>query len=158
MIQASVIQNTNYLMPNKEHKNFTASNENAREGTIINGSFKNVTGLRKGEPFVYRLFFVEDGKILYANCVQADNVPSEILSGVDNNKSVKGIETNSSKGKIMKAELFIISGALIGYLIGRNKKLSTNNLIKSSIVGAVGAYGIYCIIDKNKSTIKISNK
>ena len=147
MIQATIIKNTNYLIPNNEHKNFTDSSEEAREGKIILGEFKNVDGLRKGKPFQYRLFFSKDGKILYANCVKAENVPSEILQSADGSKTV------TLKNLKPAAYMIAIAGGLAGYLYGKKQNATGANLIKYTAVGAVGAYGIYWLVNSNKSTV-----
>lgn len=150
MIQAIIIQNTNYLIPNKEHKNFTASNQEAMVGGVLTGEFRNINGLRKGKPFEYRLFFTNDGKILYANCVRAENVPSEILSNADN-KNLD--ESKSSTSVNYTPYLIALGGGLAGYYYGKNKNVSGNDLIKYIVVGSVGAYGIYYFTNKNKTTI-----
>lgn len=152
MIQTIVIQNTNYLIPNKEHKNFTDSSEEARVGTIVLGEFKNISGLRKGKPFEYRLFITKNGKILYANSVKTENVPSEILSSADSLQSTSLKDFNSSDKLDYMANLSVIIGGIAGYYYGKKQNKTGNNLIKYIAVGAVGAYGIYWLIDKNKST------
>lgn len=158
MIQAIVIQNTNYLIPNKEHKNFTDSSEEARVGTIVMGDFKNINGLRKGKPFEYRLFISKNGKILYANSVKAENVPSEILSSADNLQSTSLAEFNSTDNFDLIANLAVLAGGIAGYYYGKKQNEAGKNLIKYIAVGAVGAYGIYWIIGKNKTTIKQPSK
>jgi hypothetical protein len=152
MIQAIVIQNTNYLIPNKEHKNFTDSSEEARVGTIVMGDFKNINGLRKGKPFEYRLFISKNGKILYANSVKAENVPSEILSSADNLQSTSLAEFNSDNKFDYTANIAVLVGGIAGYFYGKKQNKTGNNLIKYIAIGAVGAYAIYWVIDKNKST------
>jgi hypothetical protein len=153
MIQAIVCQNTNYLIPNKEHKNFTDSSDEARVGSIVNGEFRNVDGLRKGKPFIYRLFFTKNGKILYANCVNAENVPSEILSGADQSQTATMINLKSAESFKYKAHIIAFGGGLLGYFYGKKQNKTGMNLLKYTAVGAVGAYGIYYLIDTNKSAI-----
>jgi hypothetical protein len=153
MIQAIVIQNTNYLIPNKEHKNFTDSSEEARVGKVLMGEFRNIKGLRKGKPFEYRLFFTKIGKILYANCVKAENIPSEILQSADSSQSITLVDLKPAENFKYTSYLIALGGGLAGYLYGKKQNANTNNLIKFIAVGAVGAYGIYWLIDTNKSTI-----
>ena len=158
MIQAIIIQNTNYLIPNKEHKNFTDSTEKARVGGVITGEFRNVNGLRKGKPFEYRLFFTRDGKILYANHVKANNVASEILSGADNSLTPTKIDLIPAENFKFTAHIIAFAGGVIGYMYGKKQNATGVNLLKYTAVGAVGAYSIYWLIDKNKSTIIKSSK
>lgn len=152
MIQAIIIQDTNFLIPNKEHKNFTDSSESAKVGSIITGEFRNVNGLRKGKPFEYRLFFAKDGKILYANCVRAENIPSEIISNADNLQAPTLKPTDQSK------YLVALVGGIAGYMYGKKQKVDTNNLITYIAVGSVGAYGIFYLINKNKTTTNKPSK
>lgn len=153
MKQAIVIQNTNFLIPNNEHKNFTETTEVARVGGTIVGEFRNINGLRKGKPFMYRLFFTKDGKILYANCVRAENVPSEIVSNADSALTPLQIDLIPAESFKYTAHLIALGGGLAGYYYGKSQNATANNLIKYIFVSAVGAYGIYWLIDKNKSTI-----
>jgi len=153
MIQAIVIQNCNYLIPNKEHQNFTESNMPVSVGSTIKGEFRNVNGLRKGKPFEYRLFFTKDGKILYANCIRAENVPSEIISNADDLGTPTKINFVPAESFKFSAHLIALGGGIAGYLYGKSNNANTNNLIKFIAVGSVGAYGIYWITQKNKSTI-----
>jgi hypothetical protein len=152
MIQAIIIQDTNFLIPNKEHKNFTDSNEKSKAGTITTGEFRNVNGLRKGKPFEYRLFFTKDGKILYANCIRAENIPTEIISNADNLQSV-----NTQPSENIKY-LIALGGGIVGYYYGKKQNANANDLMKYIVVGSVGAYGIFYLINKNKITTNKPSK
>ena len=152
MIQAIVIQNCNLLIPNKEHKNFTDSTEEVRVGSIVTGEYRNVNGLRRGKPFQYRLFFSKDGKILYANCVKTENVRSEIISNADNKQTPTTIDLIPAESFKYTAHLIALGGGLAGYYYGKSQTATANNLIKYIVVGAVGAYGIFRLVNSNKST------
>ena len=130
MIQAIIIQNTNFLIPNKEHKNFTDSSDYARVGEIVKGEFRNVNGLRKGKPFEYRLFFTNNGKILYANCVKAENVPSEIISNADNLQTPTLVDLKPAEQFKYTAHLIALGGGIAGYYYGKKQKATGNDLIK----------------------------
>lgn len=153
MTQSIIIQDTKYLIPNKEHQNFTESGIDARLGSIVTGDFKNINGLRKGKPFEYRLFITKDGKILYANCVRAENVPSEILQGADNSQSATMVDLKPAENFKYFAHLIALGGGIAGYYYGKKQNATGSNLIKYIVVGSVGAYATYWLIDKNKSTI-----
>ena len=56
-MQVRVIKDSRYLVANKDHKNFTEGSENVEQGTVLNGEPRAIEGLRRGEPFTYRLFF-----------------------------------------------------------------------------------------------------
>ena len=66
-MKATVNKDSKCLIANSDHKNFTETNEVIEEGSVLNGDIKNVEGLRRGEPFTYRLFITKEGKILYGN-------------------------------------------------------------------------------------------
>ena len=155
MKQGIIIQNCNFLIPNKEHQNFTESDLAARVGDTIRGEFKNVNGLRKGKPFEYRLFFTNDGKILYANCIRAENISSEIISNVDNLQAPLSVNIKPSEQFKYVAALV---GGIAGYLYGKKQNADKNKLITYIAVGSVGAYGIYYLIEKNKSTTNKPSK
>jgi hypothetical protein len=152
MIQAVIVKDTNYLIPNKEHKNFTNSIEDVNEGSVVYGDFKIVSGLRKGKPFEYRLFFTKNGKILYANCIKAENVPSEIISNADNLTASTNIDIKPSLSINYTPYVIAYGGGLLGYLYGKKQKATGANLFIFTAVGAVGAYGIFRLVNSNKST------
>lgn len=155
-IQAQITQDTNFLIPNKDHKNFTCSADAAQKGMKVTGEFKNVSGLRKGQPFIYRLFRTSDGKFLYSNKVEAIMPVTEVSLSADGKPAYTKPETNVKSSKTT-AMVVMLGGALAGFLYGKNKNASKGNLIKYLAVGAVGAYGIYYLIDKSKSaTTQIS--
>lgn len=149
MIQAVVLEDTKFLIPNKQHKNFTCSDEVVRKGSNVKGEFKQVSGLRRGEPFVYRLFGTEGGKFLYADKVQNPMAVTEVSLGVDGNVSAQKSIVSSPKSKAL---LVMLGGAIAGFAYGKYKKAGKADLVKYSAVGAVGAYGIYFLIEKSKST------
>ena len=57
-----IIEDAPILLPNKEHKNFTKSESILPKGTLVEGDFKNVSGLRRGNPFNYRVFTTKEGE------------------------------------------------------------------------------------------------
>ena len=156
MMETIILQNTNYLTPNKDHKNFTDSVESANVGDKLEGEFKNISGLRKGEPFVYRLFVTKNGKILYANTVEAVIPPPiEVLSNAsaDDLKPVEVMEIPND-GNIKSVGLILaIAGGIIGYFYGKKQNATQNTLLQYIAVGTVGAYGIYWLTNQNKSTV-----
>ena len=55
-MEVTVIRDSKYLIPNAQHQNFTESNDVVGEGVLLKGNFANIEGLRRGEPFTYKLF------------------------------------------------------------------------------------------------------
>ena len=66
-IKGVITEDTKTLIPNKEHKNFTETNTIIPKGTIVEGEMKSIQGKRKGEDFLYRVFFTNDGHIIFQN-------------------------------------------------------------------------------------------
>ena len=155
-MQVKIITESNYLTPNKDHKNFTDSIESANVGDKLEGEFKNISGLRKGQPFVYRLFVTKNGKILYANTVEAEVPPAiEVLSNATAN-DIKPVEIMeiANDGNIKYVGLILaIAGGVTGYFYGKKQNATQNTLLQYIAVGTVGAYGIYWLTNQNKSTV-----
>jgi hypothetical protein len=154
-MQAKIIKDTNFLTPNKDHKNFTDSIELARVGDKIEGEFKNISGLRKGQPFVYRLFVTKNGKILYANTVQTEIPIVEVVSNA-NAENLKPVELEKNipnKNSKYAGLLLAVGGGVAGYFYAKKKNVTQESLIKFIAVGAVGVYGIYWLLNQNKSTV-----
>jgi len=160
MVETIVLADSKYLIPNTQHKNFTESNEVVRKGSKIKGDFKVINGNRKGQPFAYRVFVTNEGKILYNNQVDQSAMPAtEVNLGVDSTKNSAPkpvapavVSIQSSKKQLIYATLV---GAAIGAGYAKYKKLSNKELAKYAAIGAVGAYAIYWI-STNKPTTKTS--
>lgn len=99
------------LTPNGEHKNFTETANVIPSGTEMDGIFKTVQGMRRGEPFTYRVFMSDKGEIVYADSVSPKtNILPEIMSSADG-------------GKTNYVPIIIgVGGALLGYFATRKLK------------------------------------
>ena len=129
----STIDNATVLVPNKEHKNFTESNEVIPISTTLVGTFKLISGLRRGKPFDYRIFTTDSGKIIYADKVSPQpkeiKSPNETSSVSAGNKLATNpmlyagigaalgyyISNRQSKEFTTKTIIYIVGGALVGY-------------------------------------------
>jgi len=140
----STIDNATVLVPNMEHKNFTESNEVIPASTTLVGTFKLISGSRRGKPFDYRIFTTDSGKIIYANKVSPQ--PKEIKSldeatKVSANKKLPTnlilyagigaalgyyLSSRQSKELTAKTIIYLVGGALVGYYVGKTipKKLT----------------------------------
>jgi hypothetical protein len=90
-----IIEDAPILLPNKEHKNFTKSESILPKGTLVEGDFKNVSGLRRGNPFNYRVFTTKEGDIIYSKYVKPMAV--EVTMGADSQVSATKIGMISSE-------------------------------------------------------------
>lgn len=138
------------LIANKEHKNFTETDEIIEEGTILNGNAINVKGLRRGEPFMYRLFITPKKEILYLNNITPMET-TEVMLGADDSVS-------STKVNLVPAETFnkrktlgLILGGLAGFAYAKYKKHDTKRIAMWIGLGAIAGYSTAYILDKNKS-------
>ena len=76
------IQDTNILTPNKEHQNFVFTGIVIPSGTILYGTNKIISGLRRGKPFAYKLFVTDKNQIIYQNTIKPMET-TEVTLGAD---------------------------------------------------------------------------
>jgi hypothetical protein len=78
------IEDAAILIPNLKHKNFTTTDLKIPKGTQIEGNLKYINGLRKGQPFRYRLFYTNNNKIIYTNKIKPIKMETtEVKLGAD---------------------------------------------------------------------------
>jgi F0F1-type ATP synthase assembly protein I len=140
-MKATVLQTTNVLKQNDEHKNFTATNEVITQGTVITGQPLIVEGLRRGEPFKYRLFVTKEGKIIYQNKIKPMAV-TEVTLGADAQKSATVVDTIPTKKNLT---VYTIGGALIGgglgyYLSKRMANMTKQKMMIFTGIGVVAGF------------------
>ena len=140
-----IIEDASILLPNVEHKNFTDSGELILKGTQVEGDFKNVSGLRRGKPFNYRVFTTKNGEIIYSKYVKPMGV--EVTMGADSQVSATKVEmTNSETKTTTRKVIGAVVGGVLGYALSKrgNPKTFTQQLMYiggGAIVGfVVGNY------------------
>lgn len=153
-MKVTVNKDSKFLVANNDHKNFTETDEAVEEGTILNGNAINVQGLRRGEPFTYRLFITPDKKILYLNNITPMET-TEVMLGADDSVS-------STKVNLIPAETFnrvktigLVAGGLAGFAYAKYKKHDMKKVAMWIGVGALVGYATAYVIDKNKA-IKVT--
>ncbi len=149
-----VNKDSKLLIANNEHKNFTETDELIEEGTILNGNAINVKGLRRGEPFNYRLFITPNKQILYLNNITPMET-TEVMLGADDSVS-------STKVNLIPAETFskfktigLIAGGLAGFAYAKYKKQDIKKVAMFIGLGALVGYASAYVLDRNKS-IKVT--
>jgi hypothetical protein len=157
MIETELIEDAVVLIPNKEHQNFTETDEVISAGTKVNGEAKIVKGLRRGKPCNYRLFVTDDNKIIFLNKtkIKTNMENREVTLGVGGEKS---IIVNDSKPKQLGRPVVLgaIGGALAGYGYCKYKGHDMKKTAIYSIVGgAIGYLAGYMYENKGLS-IKIN--
>lgn len=106
------VEDTNVLIPNYEHKNFTATDLIIPKGTELVGEVKLINGLRKNQPFQYRLFYTNNNQIIYINKTKPINMETtEVKLGVD------------------------------ATVVDIPKQTMDRNLLYGAIIGVIAAYG-----------------
>ena len=138
-MKALVIEDTRVLIPNKEHKNFTTSNEIIEAETIVEGEPKNISGLRKGEPFIYKLFYTNDGKIIYIKKIKPME-KTEVVLGADSavTETKVSLPNQSNLGK--RPVIGAVIGAVGTYAFCRHKKYDHKKTILYTAIGGVAGF------------------
>jgi len=155
-MEVTVIKDSKYLIPNAQHQNFTESNDVVGEGVMLKGNFANIEGLRRGEPFTYKLFITEDKNILYQNSVEPMKT-IELTSGAD-------AQLKSTVVNLTPAETFskvkttgLVLGAVAGFAYCKYKKCDTRKTVMYIFAGALIGYASAYVIDRNRTATVVSN-
>jgi len=156
-MEVTVIKDSKYLIPNAQHQNFTESNDWVGEGVLLKGNFANIEGLRRGEPFTYKLFITEDKNILYQNSVEPMKT-IELTSGADSQRTPTFVNLTPAEtfNKVKTAGLVL--GGVVGFAYAKYKKQDMRKVAMYIGVGAVLGYAAAYVIDRNrKATVVASN-
>lgn len=141
MIQVKVIKDASILVPNVEHKNFTDTGKVIPSQTVITGSPKVIKGLRRGEPFDYKVFVTEKGEIIYLKNIE--NIPmTEVYLGADAKQSATVVSTPNESNLGIRPIAGALIGAASGYFYAKknNKNVTTYALVLGIAGFAVGKY------------------
>ncbi len=153
MIKAIVVEDTKVLIPNEEHKNFTEGKEVIKKDTEIEGNPKFIQGMRRGEPFTYKLFLTKDKQLIYLKKIKPMNA-TEVTLGADSAQSSTVVNLNQNflaKPTILGA----IGGAVIGFGYAKYKKHEMKKAGMYALIGAVAGFVIGKVIE-HKATVKPS--
>ena len=156
-IKGVITEDTKTLIPNKEHKNFTETTTIIPKGTTVEGEMKSIQGKRKGEDFLYRVFFTNDGHIIFQNKITNLMPTTEVTLGADASRSPTLI--NLKPAEIFNKLKF--TGAVVGAISGfAYAKYQKHDMRKSAMyigAGAVIGYAVAYVIDtRKKATVEPS--
>ncbi len=120
-----VTEDTQVLIPNQEHKNFTDSTETVKTGTILEGNETLIKGKRRGDDFVYKLFSFKDNqnnyKLIYIKKTKPMET-TEVTLGADAAVSDTIVKIPSAKAFFTtKAIIFGLVGAGAGFGLAKYK-------------------------------------
>jgi hypothetical protein len=146
-MEAFLIEDAKILVPNKEHKNFTETSGEIPKGTTVNGEFKSIKGLRRGEPFSYRVFITNNGEIIYSNKLKQMEA-TEVTLGADSSQSPTRV--NMLPAETFKTDRLIVAlaGAIGGVYYARKKGKKP---MKFAVIGGLAGYAAVWAFDKTKS-------
>lgn len=151
-MEAILVKDAKVLIPNNEHKNFTETTEVIAKGTKVSGKIENIQGLRRGEPFTYRLFNTNNNKLIYLNNLENMGA-TEVKLGADASQT-------STKVDLIPAETFnklrrngLIIGAIAGFAWAKYKKHDMKKVGMWIGVGALVGYAAAYVIDTNRKAI-----
>ena len=147
------------LVPNAEHKNFTANKEVIPIGTILKGDYFVINGNRRGQNFQYRLFKIENSnKYIYTNkTIPKTMEKTEVTLGADASVSPTLVKVPSNTGVTKTHIISAIVGVLAGFGLAKYRKVEGNTKYIYMAVGGVAGYFAGQMIVKRKDvTIKKS--
>lgn len=150
-MQIIVIEDAKVLVPNKEHKNFTATDLIIPSGTELEGDKILVDGMRRGEPFQYKLFKTNDNRYIYLNKTQPNMATTQVYLGADAQTSPTIVDV--PQPKLLSTTNVV--GAIAGYFVGHwySKKYQKGNPRYYGLAGAVAGVIVARYIAQ-KGTIK----
>jgi hypothetical protein len=154
---AIVKEDAKVLTPNKEHKNFTETDEIIPQGTEIEGEQKLIEGLRRGEPFTYRVFVTNDDKILYLNKVEPI-MGTEVMLGADDSRTPTTVNLRPAETFSKVKMIGIVAGGVLGYAYAKSKKMDNRKAIYTSAIGAILGYASGYIIDRQRGITVTTSK
>lgn len=142
------------LIPNEQHKNFTESDIVIPRGTTLTGEFRAIKGLRKGEPFTYRLFYTTKDQIIYTKNIKPMERTEVTLSaeGQEKPSAIINIPKNYFDKNAMYGAFL---GAAAGFGFAHYKNKSVKQKLLFTCLGAVAGVVAAKVIIKAKSiTVK----
>jgi hypothetical protein len=143
----------NILIPNQEHKNFTFSDEKIEGGTVVSGKLTSVNGLRRGEPFTYKLFLTKDNKLIYQKNLKNMKQATEVTLGADSQTSATSVNlTPAEHFSRMKLTGVLIGGAA-GFAYAKYKKHDLKKVAMYIAIGAAIGYGAEYLLDSKRNIV-----
>ena len=156
-MKVNVIKDCKVLLRNKKHKNFTETDIEIKKGTVLNGKPIEVNGLRRGEPFKYRLFLTNNKEFIYLNCIE-NMKATEIKLGADDSQTPTFVNLKGNEMFSKNKTMGLAIGGLAGFMYSRYKKhdwkKTTMTVLGSALIGYTASY----VLTKDKSINFIPSK
>ena len=145
-------QESSILTPNKEHQNFTSTGVSIPSGTILYGNNKIISGLRRGQPFAYKLFVTDKNQIIYQNTTKPMDT-TEVTLGADASQTPTRVNLIPAEMYSQDKLIGVILGGLGGFAWAKYKKHDMKRLAMYVGVGALVGWGAAYVIDTRKSAV-----
>lgn len=147
-MKGTIIKDTVVLVPNKDHKNFTASGEIIEEGTVVEGQPKQIEGLRRGEKFTYKLFLTDKKQLIHLNKIKMET--TEVTLGADAKQSATKIDMIPAEKFGRNKMIGLVLGGIVGFAWAKYKKHDMKKAAMYIAIGAAGGYVLGTVYDKRK--------
>lgn len=153
-MKAQLIQDAKILIPNTEHKNFTDSGEVIEEGTFVTGQVKNIEGLRRGKPFIYRLFLTDKNQLIYLKKIKPMGT-TEVTLGADAAQTPTKVNLRPAERANRNKFIGVVVGGLAGFAWAKYKKHDKKKAAMYIGVGAVIGFVAGYMLDSRKDKVRI---
>ncbi len=156
-MEVRVLKDTNYLIANPDHRNFTESAETVEQDTILKGEPKAIQGLRRGEPFIYRLFITTDGKILYLNNIEPMKTV-EVTLGADAQRTPTTVNLIPAESFTKMKTTALVIGGIAGFAYAKYQKHDMKKVAMFIGVGALIGYVAGYVLDQSRDVVVTESK
>lgn len=140
-MKVKVIEDAMVLLPNKEHQNFTEGNEVIEKNTILNGNVRYVQGMRRGEPFTYKVFITKNKKIIYLNKIIPMET-TEITLGADSGQTPTRVDIPSTSNFGWRPVLGAVIGVGAAHYYAKKKGYAGTKYSVHLLIGGVAGWAI----------------
>jgi hypothetical protein len=144
-------ENSPILINNDEHKNFVETDKIVPKGTVLDGNFINIKGLRRGKEFMYRLFIDNDGIIMYEKNVK----PMMNKSNFDG--EVRVINMPSVKSRTFTTALISAGAGVIAFAVAKRMQTTNKRAFMIAGVTALLGYGLATYMRNNDPIVYQKN-
>jgi hypothetical protein len=134
-MEVKTITDADILVPNKEHKNFTNSGKKIPKETTLTGNPIVINGLRRGEPFSYKLFVTDKQEYIYLKNIKNMDTTNVYL-GADSTIVKMPSDNNFGTTPLIS---MLVGGAAAYYYA---KKRNQSRIYLYTLIGAVAGFGI----------------
>jgi hypothetical protein len=156
-----LLENAKGLIPNKEHKNFTETRTIYPQGSTIDGEMVEVKGLRKGEPFTYKLFKINNiNQYLYSKQVKpiTNMENTEVRLGADAQVTPTKVAVPTNEKNTMPLVIGAVIGTGAGFAYAKYKKIEGNTRYVYMAVGALAGFFVTRMVLKNRKVVIKASK